>query len=105
MNFKAIKYAFTLLSGILVMVGVSIIFYAGAYMQKGHPPVSGIFALGAVLIATPFSVLSLIAAFIGANDFSGHKQKLYFVFLGIHIFYLICIGQIWIYKAILGKSI
>ncbi len=105
MNFKVIKFGLTLLSAILVMAGVSVIFYASAYMQGGHPPASGIYALIAVLVVTPPSVLSFIAAFIGANDYSGHWLGIYFIFLGINIFYLFCIGQIWFYKAILGKPI
>ena len=104
-NFKALKFGYTLLSGILVLAGISAVFYVGAYMNKGHPPASGIYALIVVLVVTPLSVLSLIAAFIGANDYSGRRLGIYFVFLGINIFYLFCIGQVWFYKAILGKPI
>lgn len=104
-NSKAIKYWFTLFSGTLVLIGVSVVLYASAFMNKEHPPASGIYALIMVLFITPFSILCLIVSFLGATDFSGYSQKIYFVFLGINIFYMFVISQIWFYKSILGRVI
>jgi hypothetical protein len=105
MNFKSIKYWFTLFSGILLMVGLSVVLYASAYMNKGHPPASGIIALIVVMAITPFSILSIIVSVFGGVDYSGHNLKIYFLFLGLNIFYVFCISQIWFYKAILGRTI
>ena len=55
---KAIKYWFTLFSGTLVLVGVSVVLYASAFMNKGHPPASGVYALIIVFFITLFSISS-----------------------------------------------
>lgn len=100
------KYWLTIFSGMLVVLGVSVIFYASAFMSKGgHPPASGIIALFTVLFITPFSILCLVFSLFGATNYSYYKQRIYFIFLGINVFYIIAVAQVWFYKSILGRAI
>lgn len=105
MKLLVIKYWLTLISAVLILFGATIVLFAAAYMNKGHPPASGYIALIVVLGITPFSILSLLISVFGETDFSGHKLKIYYMALGIHILYVCFISQVWLYKSMLGRTI
>lgn len=86
---RNIQFWFAWLSAAAVIAGVSVILYATAHMNAGHPPASGIVALFAVLVITPISGLRLITAAIDRR-----KQALYFLLLGINLLYMIVFARI-----------
>ena len=68
-----------------VITGISIIIYATAYLNAGHPPASGIIALIVVAAITPVAGLCLFTAMLGRFAYEGRKHALYYLLLGINI--------------------
>ena len=102
---QKLQYWFALLSAAGVITGLSIIVYATAYMNAGHPPASGIIAFFVVVAITPLAGLCLLTAIIGRVAYEGRKQALYYLLLGINLLYIVVFLQIWFYKAVLNKAI
>ena len=99
------QFWFALIGAAGAVVGISIIIYATAYMNAGHPPASGIIALFVVVATTPVAGLCLLTAMIGRFAHEGRKRAFYYLFLGVNSLYIFVFVQIWFYKAILNKAI
>lgn len=92
-------------SGISVYISLAIVMYAIAYLNRGHPPGSGIVALFVFLFASPIWLLGGICGFWQLLLKAGKESPWLWIAHGSTCVAIAIVLLIFLFKVVLGKTI